>query len=369
MKTNIFLLLILLPFLSQATVWRVNGNEGVDADFHNLQEAVDEVLPGDTVYVEGWSGSYGLITVTQPVQIFGAGFVHSFNDSTQYNNLATLLDAIFFDTGSDGSSISGVQFLGETDFTAHPGIGSTLSNCSVIVNACCVTIESCLAFGGSFGKFIGLTFNADNCVISSCLYLGKRVIFEIINVVNHPQFAGAGANAVIVQNSVIGGIDADNSGGNESIASLMVDHCVITNIFPDLITDLNLSDAVNTNFSNNVITHNDNSLIGDETCTFNHNVSRSSSVGPGSNNLINVPLENLIDFSVPHPELRFSLVEGSPALTAAFDGGECGIFGSPNPYVLSGMPGIPSIFELNVATQGEGSTQSLDVNLKAKSHD
>ncbi|MDD4429066.1 MAG: hypothetical protein PHG64_11845 [Paludibacter sp.] len=51
---------------ANATVWRLNNRPGTDADFSLLQEAHDAELygniivqPGDTLYLEASSGSYG----------------------------------------------------------------------------------------------------------------------------------------------------------------------------------------------------------------------------------------------------------------------------------------------------------------------
>ncbi len=62
---------------------------------------------------------------------------------------------------------------------------------------------------------------------------------------------------------------------------------------------------------------------------------------------------------------KYQLKAGSPAIGYAYGGGDCGPFGGASPYVLSGMPNIPAIYELLVPGAG-GS--NLNITIKAKSH-
>jgi hypothetical protein len=64
----------------------------------------------------------------------------------------------------------------------------------------------------------------------------------------------------------------------------------------------------------------------------------------------------------------YILASGSPATAAGVNGGDCGAFGTGTggqPYILSGMPEIPAIFEATVPSYG---TSSLQVNIKATTH-
>ena len=58
---------------------------------------------------------------------------------------------------------------------------------------------------------------------------------------------------------------------------------------------------------------------------------------------------------------------GSPAIGAGYSGEDCGMFGGNWPYVLSGIPAIPAIFEIENSGIGT-STTPIQVNLKAKSN-
>jgi hypothetical protein len=66
------------------------------------------------------------------------------------------------------------------------------------------------------------------------------------------------------------------------------------------------------------------------------------------------------------PETKFHLIEGSPAIGYGQYGVDCGAFGADAPYVLSGLPPIPHIFETNIPVSGT-SNSGLPVNVKIKS--
>jgi hypothetical protein len=64
----------------------------------------------------------------------------------------------------------------------------------------------------------------------------------------------------------------------------------------------------------------------------------------------------------------YLLKPNSPAKNAGINGGDCGVFSFDydcEPYILSGMPAIPTIIEATYTTVG---TTELPVNIKAKSN-
>jgi hypothetical protein len=62
---------------------------------------------------------------------------------------------------------------------------------------------------------------------------------------------------------------------------------------------------------------------------------------------------------------QWQLKVGSPAIGAGEGGTDIGMFGGEYPYVLSGLPPIPAIYGLDAQSLP---SNTLDVNLKAKSH-
>ena len=67
----------------------------------------------------------------------------------------------------------------------------------------------------------------------------------------------------------------------------------------------------------------------------------------------------------------YQLSAGSPAIGAGIPNGatpvDCGAFGGPNTYKLSGIPAIPSIYELQVPPSATTTTDML-INMKSRSN-
>jgi hypothetical protein len=367
MKTRILILALLIPFLSQATVWRVNGNEGVDADFADVQTAIDAAEAGDTIYVEPLnSGMYGSITVNKQLVIIGSGYYTFINDSTQYQTNISNINNAFFDEGSAGSHISGCRFMSLREYDGPCGQDA---NGSIILNDCCITLEGCFS---SWGFALGLTSRADNCIITGCYFLRitaqNNTEYGLIDVgglslSSCPEAENTGVQGTIITNSVIGPIDGRILTGQEKILSLTVNNCIV------VWRGGSQYDTRNTVFTNNIFTNGTTNIV-QSNVTFQNNIDIGETVPTGNGNQQNVPFATIFDSDFSdHPELQFKLAESSPALGAATDGTDCGIFGGVEPYKLSGMPNIPSIFELSVGAIGNSNSQTLDVNLKAKSHD
>lgn len=368
MKTSILTLLFFLPFFSHATVWRVDGATNLDADFSDLQVAVDNASAGDTIYVAPNGGaSYGGIIVSTSLTIIGSGYFLTLNDSTQNFGSASSIDHIRFEEGSSGSILKGFQLEGF--ITTYTGTFSSdnLNSCAIILNECCILIEKCAAGPGSGG--IGFTARADNCIISKCFFKDRRLDFEGLNVSNSPSLAGQGVSGLMVSNSALGIFlgGTGSFGTNETVLSASFQRCIFTgrDRFGNRIID-----APNTVFTNCIFFGSTDQDYDEGNSVFINCVDENNSIPLNNNNQINVPEDDLFDpLLEDHPELQYSLSETSPARNAANDGGDCGIFDGPDPYVLSGMPDIPSVFELSVDPSGNGNTQSIGVNLKAKSHE
>jgi len=65
------------------------------------------------------------------------------------------------------------------------------------------------------------------------------------------------------------------------------------------------------------------------------------------------------------PDGAWQLPETSDAKGKGAGGIDCGIFGGDDPYILSGLPPVPLIYEMNTPSTVGG---TLNVNLKAKSN-
>lgn len=65
----------------------------------------------------------------------------------------------------------------------------------------------------------------------------------------------------------------------------------------------------------------------------------------------------------------FYLVPNSPAIGAGYNGEDCGIFGGPTPYELSGLPSRPWIYEFMAPPASAGGAGPMPVEIKVKAVD
>jgi len=114
MKKNLLLTLVITftcGMVYSQNMIRVNNNPDFDADYTTLQDANDNASNGDTIYVEGSVTNYAGADISHSVTIIGPGFFLSENPATQANGLEAKFNGnINFNTGSDGSIITGCNF-------------------------------------------------------------------------------------------------------------------------------------------------------------------------------------------------------------------------------------------------------------------
>jgi hypothetical protein len=97
---------------------------------------------------------------------------------------------------------------------------------------------------------------------------------------------------------------------------------------------------------------------------------------PNTNgNQLNVNMDNVyLGFSSGtgySSDGRYKLKAGSPAIGAGvLNGGpvDCGAYGGPAPYILSGMPSIPSIYTFTAPVQVNSGTTSINITVSSISH-
>lgn len=100
----------------------------------------------------------------------------------------------------------------------------------------------------------------------------------------------------------------------------------------------------------------------------NNNLCDGTQYPNNGTNIQNVDMTTVFEDYTKYIDNGYFLATGSPAIGAGLNGGDCGVFGNGSggyPYVLSGMPDIPAIFEATVTTMG---TTSLPVNIKSKTN-
>ena len=318
------LLLALAPAQAQ-NILRCN-NLGVTGTgiFATVQAAHDAAASGDIIYLEPSSLSYGDLTCVKPLTIIGNGYLHA--DRTPLltaDPRASVVGVVRFRLGSAGSRITGV----------------TVNN-FIMVNATNIVVERNRLF--SQGVFIGsdvstgatavittgiirqnlfeanLTFSMNGTTTVSNVLVDNNIFGFDINGGN-----SANLNGVLFSNNVIGNKAGTSGGGID------VDNCVL---------------------KNNIVTR-AAAVVAPRSNAFSNNLGTGTQFGTTSGNQQNVSLGTIFG-SATGTETQFQIAVGGPAAGTGESGTDCGVFGGGRPYILSGLPNVPAIFEYAQTVSG-----------------
>ena len=307
---------------------RVNNNTDFDADFITLPAAVAAASDNDTIYMEGSSINYDGATIDKPLTIIGPGYFLSENPETQAINTSATIDSeLTFASGSEGSTIMGCEFESGTELTI------SVSDISVFRN-----ILYQVEFNGA----------SDNIVIIQNYVIGH------IN-------AGLGniTNTIISNNIIKGAIYAQSTSGPLVVSNNV---CWTTNwTYP--------IDCHNASIQNNILINDIATIAVNTGNTISYNILASDGTDANGNqynidmDLVFADFDGALELST---DGKWDLKAGSPALDAGSGAEDCGAFGGATPYVLSGVPNLPHIYEADVPASATSET-GLQVSIKVKS--
>jgi hypothetical protein len=352
MKTYRMLTLVVVlhasTLLMAQNVKRVDGNVANGAPYTTIQAAVDAAVAGDTIQIVGAASAYAGATVTKQLVFIGPGYFLGENLQTQMNkSTARLSSALSLKTGSSGTIVMGLYF----DLT-----GACLDMDGGLIN---IVIKRNYFRGINAIRFNITSAVMNNITVQQNYFLDSPWTYSYSNTNN---------NIFLLNNYIGGPIQGLNS------SSLTIKHNVI---------NTTQSFAFNGTYpiSNSIIQNNIIRITGgtpvanvNGTNTFTNNLSNTSVFGTANSNQASVTMSTVfeIDPSIVSPspnttDSRWLLKAGSPALGAGASSEDLGMFGGSDPYVLSGLPPVPAIWELTAPTTA---TQSggLNVTIKAKSH-
>ena len=327
MKKLIFSLIpISLSLAIQAKVWRVNNNAAMNANFISFVAAQSTVSANDTLYFEGSTVSYGDITVSKPLVIIGPGYFLDENPQTQSTAISTKFGKVVYNSGSTGSVITGVNV--QTSMTISE---SNISVIKCLLNGT-ITLNSTTSSIGSIFIFCNYMTNG----ISSS---GSNPISSVLICNNHVSFYDLFNDCI--------GFGTNVSG-------------VITNNVSD--GDIGVS---NFKLSNNIVRSGTVSLNNN---IFYNNIGNGTQFPTENYNQQNVIMTDVfIGTTGNSTDGQWQLKQYSPAIGKGNDNTDCGMFGGSSPYVLSGLPSIPAIYEITMPATGDN-INGIDVTIKAKTH-
>ena len=333
MKT--FLLIIslsLLSFFAHAKIWRVNNVPGITADFTTAQAAHDGANANDTIYLESSPTGYGNLITTKKLTWIGLGYFLSQNPGLQFHNNSGMLGDITVNTGSDGSIFEinmAFNYL-------------TINSCANIIFKRCY-LRSNITMNGT----------VNHITITDC-YLdlsngGLQVQpnspqfgFTFTNNIMFINYVGIQGNAyqvtfnnnTVITNGNNNGVEIDNAG-------------IANNIFYNTALGGLYNPSYPSNVTNNLWTVTSNAGY------------------VGSNGNIFAADPSTVFVLGSSPDARYKLVTGSPASGTGAGNVDMGAYGGADPYVVSVLPAVPTIYQLSVPANATGNSLPCTVSTRA----
>jgi len=354
-RLSLFLSFATLLFVSQvsAKIWRVNNNGGVAADFTTLQAAHNGAAAGDTIHLEGSPNGYGGLTCSKQLVIIGPGYFLGENPNTQAVALpAYVSSTVTFNVGSEGSVIMGCDFN-------NSGISIFCSDIVIRRNKFSQPSGATVDY---YTGTINIYYQSNNSGLScNNIIISQNYGFQV----NGTSRASTG---LLFSNNYL----AANGYGGESSTEIALNLNASTiAIFQNNIFRRGRVIAFNSNFTNNIMVA--GTLEGSGNLLAN-NIANGTQFGNSNGNQQNVVMANVFvgTGSGISSDGTWKLKSGSPAIGAGFGSTpgnpiDAGMFGTAFPYVLSGMPPIPSVYFFENQPVGSNA-DPIDVSIKVKSN-
>ena len=298
-------------------VLRVNNNTKITSPYRTLSDAYDAANAGDIIQVEASDEYYitGSLICTKKINITGTGYFLSDNNVQSDKRTAKLSGTITFKEGSSGSIIQGVE------------------GGSITIQTSNITIRR--------NKDMNVSF-------STPPFTGAIMDSIVISQNWNMSLSSSYSSKILVKNNVLGGL------------SLYTD---AVGVIQNNILTGSLS-AYNSVFTNNIHTYNYDYSTGLHNCSVTNNVAVNKTFGETNGNKANVEISTIF-MGTGTKETDYKLRANSPAVKAGAGGVDCGIFAGETPYILSGVPPIPTITQFNSAG---AATKELPITISGKSN-
>jgi hypothetical protein len=366
---------------AEAKIRRVGyfGNPVANTDYTTFALAHTAATNNDTILI--FPGASAVGDITKKLYIFGTGYWLDPNSTPKGNAnqqafaSAALGGIIYFKTGSAGSVVAGLNFVGNTiyigvdnitirrnrDVTVNLAYNANNGGTPIIINNLALLENYELTINHSY-NIVG--FGQNNLNISNNFMESFN-----LNTTNN-SYNGSISNNVWVYDATAA---AGGANGGSATLSTATDLYLGNGAFlfanNILVSYTNANAASNYNYFN---------FFGGGNTVFNYNVILQSynaiSLGAGTGNVI-VPVANVANIFQDFPligtnsaDARYQLKANSPALQTNRPGAtvDAGMYGGSSPYRLSMLPPIPSIYSLS-SPQGNNPTgNTIQINVSTK---
>jgi hypothetical protein len=381
-KISLFAGLLLLAISTiQAKIRRVGyfGSIVSGTDYGSFALAVTAASAGDTILI--FPGAVATGAINKKLIIIGTGnwidpsSTPKGNDNQQaFASTAGISGSISFQTGSEGSVITGLYGAGATIYVGANNI-TIRRNRNIIVNLAYntngtasnpITVNN-LAILENYELAINYSYNAagfghTNLNVSNN-FMESFSLNTTLNTYN-----GNISNNIWAYD---GTTTATNGGASvlSSTGQIYLGNGAF--LFQNNILCYYVNSSAANNSSNFIINDGGNTV-------FNYNVALQSNnnigIGAGTGNIV-VPIANAANIFADFPAIgtntadaRYRLKANSPALAANRPGSsaDAGMYGGTTPYKLSTLPSIPSIYSLSSPQGNNPSGTTIQINLSTK---
>lgn len=341
MNTNLLLttLFLLYTVYSNATIYRVNNNPEVDADFDNINDAITGASDGDTIHIEASNTYYAPASnINKKLTLLGPGIFVTEHDSTQ----ALGKQAVIYGemrVYADSVNIKGLVFTGQIAISSSSVNDVTIEGNYFVADA----------FNDNF--FVLSTYNCTNILIRENWMVHQQTHPSYLHRLIY--FSGS-ASGLLIENNYIYSLEDKIAIQINSLASAVVQNNVIHG-------GVLLN---NTIFKNNILLAGDS--ISFATSTEDYNLCNSTQF-TGPNSQQSVDMSTVFQNYPITSEEDTELAGGSPALGAGDGGTDCGMYGGAKPYRYPNMPEVPSIYEFTGPAEAPPAG-TISISFESKTH-
>lgn len=352
MKRVIFTLFAIASLnFSYAKIWRVNNNSGIAADFTTLQAAHDGASAGDTLHVEASPTNYGGATFTKKLVVIGPGYYLNENPNTQAIKQTALVSTITLYAGAAGSVLMGLDF--------------NSSSLNVYANDIVIRRNKfSSAANNTTDYYVGAiqlyyNYQGDNSAVKN------TIISQNYGVAIYGNYAVTG---VLISSNYI---SFNSYYGDATTADVLRMHADAIVIIQNNIIRRGTITVNNSNITNNIqmagAFNGTNNLVS-------NNLGSATQFGTTNGNKSNIDMGTVFVGAGTgvSSDGQWKLASGSPAIGAGYGSTaqkpvDAGIYSGQTPYVLSGLPPVPSIYYFDNKPIGSNS-DPITVTIKVKSN-
>jgi len=344
-KSSVIIFLFSL-FSQQAlsTVYTVDNRPDSGAEYTSVNPAIQAAAAGDTIYIHPSSTSYNNVTVDRRITLLGPG-----HDPANSEGLRATLSTITIGQNCSYTLISGLAV------SSVDGYSDASNSDSILIINNLITSSVRGYFNGSGSKYWiieGNYFTSSAYIIngngSDYWYVRNNVIYGYVTGFNHTTLF---TNNLFINGDSGGG--ATIFSGSNDVASPIVSNNMFIFTDPD-VTNITYSGSMPITYT--------------KCLTWKSGGGTDLAALPGSGNLdnLNPDFNNIPTSITDFYNNDYTLASGSPAIGAATDGGDIGIFGRNFPYDIHGRPhSMPYPISMTILNTVVQPGQDINVQFKA----